>query len=422
MKILYLSPCGQLGGAEKSLLDTLASMRAAKPDWSLTLIASEDGPLVSQSRALGVATTIVPFPTGLTRIGDAGAGGTAGHQKSRLSLAVESLAASPGVLAYVRKLSRAISDFAPDVVHANGFKMHLLGLWAKPRHVPIIWHIHEYVSARPLMVHLLRRYSRGCDLAVANSRSVAADAKAVCGNRFTVKTIYNGVDLNAFAPSGFSLDLDARSGLSPAPPQTIRVGMLATMARWKGHETFLRAMARIPESLPVRGYVVGGPLYQTSGSQHSLAELMRLASRLGISQQIGFTGFIDQPAAAMRALEVVVHASTRPEPFGLVIAEGMACGRAVIVSDGGGAAELVTVGENALSHPPGDDEMLANCITRLATNAKLRLRLGQAARSTAEDRFNRARLATELIPIYHAVAPTRKSIVESPGALLTSDL
>jgi glycosyltransferase involved in cell wall biosynthesis len=365
---------------------------------------------------------VVPFPTGLARIGDAGAGGTAGYQKSRLSLAVELLAATPAVLAYVRKLRRAIRDFAPDVVHANGFKMHLLGLWAKPRHVPIIWHIHDYVSARPLMVHLLRRYSRDCDLAVANSRSVAGDVKEVCGGQLRVETIYNGVDLRGFSPDGSALDLDALSGLPPASGSTVRVGMLATTARWKGHETFLRAMARIPASLPVRGYIVGGALYQTSGSQHSLAELVRLAGRLGISERIGFTGFIYQPAAAMRALDIVVHASTQPEPFGLVIAEAMACGRAVIVSAAGGAAELIVAEANALSHPPGDDENLAHCITRLATDAKLRARLGQAGRSTAEDRFNRARLATEFVPIYHAVIPAPEGMVDGSGALLTSDL
>ena len=55
----------------------------------------------------------------------------------------------------------------------------------------------------------------------------------------------------------------------------------------------------------------------------------------------------------MRALDVVVHASTQPEPFGLVIAEAMACGRAVVVSSGGGAAEIVTPGEDALVHEVG---------------------------------------------------------------------
>jgi glycosyltransferase involved in cell wall biosynthesis len=412
MKILYLSPCAQLGGAEKSLLDVLASMRAAKPDWLLGLVVSEDGPLVSRSFALGVPTTIVSLPSVLSRVGDAAVGGPAGRQQSRFSLLATLFLAAPAVFAYVRRLRKVIRELAPDVIHSNGLKMHVLGLWAKPARVPIIWHIHDYVSARPLMSRLLRRYSARCASAVANSRSVAADVRGVCGNRLTVNTIYNGVDLEDFSPIGRTLDLDALSGFGPATPETIRVGMLATLARWKGHETFLRAMALIPADVPVRGYVAGGAIYQTNGSQHSLVDLKQLAEKLGVSERIGFTGFVDDPAAAMRALDIVVHASTEPEPFGLVIVEGMACGRAVIVSERGGVKELVTVGTDTLGHPPGDAETLAGCITRLATDADLRRRLGDAGRRTAEQRFDRGRLATELISLYQSVRRRRRTGIE----------
>jgi glycosyltransferase involved in cell wall biosynthesis len=403
MKVVYLSPCGQLGGAEKSLLDILASVRAAKPDWELRLIVAEDGPLVTQSEALGVSSTVVRFPPALARIGDAGAGGPAGRRRSRLSLLRDMICAAPAIVAYVRKLRRVICEAPPDLIHTNGFKMHVLGVWARSSRVPIIWHIHDYVRARPLMAHLLRHHAARCALAVANSQSVAADAKAACGKHLRIKTIYNGIDLESFSPTGPKLDLDALSGLMPATRQTIKVGMLATLGSWKGHETFLRAMAMVPADLPVRGYVAGGALYQTNGSQHSLSELNQLANSLGVSHRIGFTGFIEEPAAAMRALDIVVHASTQPEPFGLVIAEGMACGRAVIVSEAGGAAELITAGADALGHPPGDVNLLAGCITRLATDAGLRARLGRAGRHTAEQRFARARLATELIPLYRSV-------------------
>jgi glycosyltransferase involved in cell wall biosynthesis len=428
MKILYLSPCGQLGGAEKSLLDVLGSMRAAKPDWSLRLVVSEDGPLVTRSVALGVPTAIVPFSTRLARIGDAAVGGPAGRQRSRLSLLADLFLAAPEVFAYVRKLRGVIQEFAPDVVHSNGFKMHVLGSWAKPRHVPLVWHVHDYVSSRPLMSCLLRRCSARCVLALANSRSVAADVQAVCGTRLTVNTLYNGVDLQNFSPIGATLDLDALAGFGPALRETIRVGMLATLARWKGHETFLRAMALIPEDVPVRGYVTGGALYQTNGSQHTLAELRELAAKLGVSQRVGFTGFVDEPAAVMRALDIVVHASTEPEPFGLVIVEGMACGRAVIISEGGGARELITAGSDAMGHPPGDAQTLAGCIIRLATDSHLRQRLGQAGRSTAEQRFDRARLATELIPVYENSEVRRQNSefrsqnFDSPNSQVASSL
>ena len=63
-----------------------------------------------------------------------------------------------------------------------------------------------------------------------------------------------------------------------------------------------------------------------------------------------------------RALDVVVHASTKPEPFGRVIVEAMSCGRAVVVAKDGGAAELFEDGVSALASPPGDASALAGVL------------------------------------------------------------
>jgi glycosyltransferase involved in cell wall biosynthesis len=407
MKVLFLNPSAELGGAERMLLDVFASLRAIEPEWSLHLVASDEGPLLQESKALGVFTSVIRFPESLASIGDAGAGGTAGKQTGRLALFWKLLRAVPSILAYVKKLRRVIRESDADILHTNGFKMHLLGAWATPARIPVTWHIHDYLSLRPLMARLLRRYARRCTVAIANSRSVAADITKVCGAGLKVEIVYNGIDVEQFSPTGPKLDLDALAGFAPAPPETVRVGILATTARWKGHQTFLHALSLVPSTLPVRAYVMSGALYRTNGSQYSLDELKNLAARFGLSNRVGFTGFLAEPARAMRALDIVVHASTQPEPFGLVIAEGMACGRAVIVSETGGATELFEPEINALGHPPGDAAHLAERITRLATDRELRARLGAAGRITAERRFDRARLAKELTPIYRAALRAR---------------
>lgn len=404
MNIVYLNPSAQLGGAEQCLLDLMASLQAAEPGWSLRLIASGEGPLVSRAAALGVPTRVVPFPPELARLGDAGAGGPAGRQLSRLALLGRLFRAGAAIATYNRRLRRAVAEFAPDVVHTNGLKMHLLGMWSRPDHIPVIWHIHDYLRPRPVAARLLRRYAPQCAAVVANSRSVAEDVHALCGNQVKVHAVHNGIDLRRFSPVGPTLDMDRLAGLPPAQPGALRVGILGTLARWKGHTVFLKALSLLPSSLSIRGYVVGDALYQTEGSQHTVDELRGLAAQLGISHKVGFTGFVEEPAAAMRALDIVVHASTQPEPFGLVIVEAMACGRAVIASQGGGAAEIIADGINALCHPPGDATGLADRITQLATNAKLRAELGKAGRATAERHFDRARMATDLIPIYRDVA------------------
>jgi glycosyltransferase involved in cell wall biosynthesis len=295
----------------------------------------------------------------------------------------------------------------PDVIHSNGFKMHVLAARAGTPGVPVVWHVHEYLTPRPFSRILLRHHVRRVAAVVANSRSVAADLVEALGASAPVTTIHNAVDLADFSPQGSVADLDACAGLPPAPPGTCRVGLLATFARWKGHDVFLRAVQQT--TVPFRAYVIGGPVYDTAGSQLTIEELRGRARSLGIADRVGFTGFADRPAAALRALDVVVHASTEPEPFGLVIAEGMACGRAVIVSRAGGAAEIVEDGVDALTATSGDAADLARAIDRLAGQTALRQRLGAEARRVAVRRFDPAAFAGAFIDLYarvsHPVVP-----------------
>ena len=396
MRVAYLNPCGQMGGAEMSLMDVLVSMRAAEPEWQFWLVLGEDGPLAEQATSAGAHVVVAPFPVGLARLGDSGSG--------PLGALWSCFRAAAGTIRYAWHLRRTLRELQPDIVHTNGFKMHVLGAWASPKSAPVIWHVRDYVSTRPLMKWLLRLGAGRCAAAIGNSLSVANDVQKVCGRELETLCIYNAIDLKRYSPGGERVDLDSLAGLEPAAPGTVRVGLVATLAHWKGHAVFLRALARLPKELPYRAYVIGGPIYQTENSQRTVWDLRELAAKLGIADRIGFTGYLPDTAGAMRSLDVLVHASTQPEPFGRVIAEGMACGRAVICSGSGGAAELISEGQDALAHPPGDDIALAARISQLVTDPELRGRLGRAGRITAERRFERSRLATQLIPLYNRLA------------------
>jgi glycosyltransferase involved in cell wall biosynthesis len=394
LKIVYLNPSGQIGGAERSLLDFMASLRAAEPRIALELIAGAGGAFLDQAQALGVKAHALPYPRALARLGDGGG------QSRLLGTLGRAALSAPAVALYTTRLRRALAAASPDLIHTNGFKMHVLGPWAAPRGVPVLWHVHDYISPRPLMARLMRAQAERCAVVVANSLSVADDVRAACGARLRVFTIHNAVDLRRFSPEGPALDLDRLAGLAPASHPVVRIGLVATMARWKGHEVFLRAFKMLSGDPPVRGYLIGGALYETEGSQRDLQELRGVAERLGLAGRVGFTGFVEDTAAAMRALDVVVHASTQPEPFGLVIAEAMACGRALVVSRGGGAAELVIPGEDALVHEAGSVSALAGRMGDLARDPALRAALGARAAQSARRRFARERLAEELMPIY----------------------
>lgn len=404
MRVLFVNPTGILGGAERVLLDLCASLKEADAEIQLGLITTDEGPLLERARALGVEAEAVPMPARLSALGDSGLK----HSPARA--AVNLLSRSGGAAlqlgAYTARLGRAIEHFRPTLVHSHGNKAHVLCALVGRGGAPLVWHLHDLIGERPMIRRALKLLSFRASAAIAISEAVARDSREVVG-RLPVHVVLNAVDTAHFTPGpGDGARLDELAGLAPAPAGTVRVGLVATYARWKGQAVFLEAAQRVLDTkpaAPVRFYVVGGPVYRTLDSQFSREELQGQAERLGIAGQVAFVPFLAEPREAYRALDIVVHASTRPEPFGLTIAEALACGRPVIVSAGGGAAELFTEGRDAVGFTPGDVEGLARRILQLAGASELRERLASAARETAVARFSRPRMGRQVLDVYRGV-------------------
>ena len=382
---MLLSASGQIGGAERVLLDCVR----AGDGWTnaeMSVVALGDGPLVTNAAALGVRTRVVEPPGALSRVGDAFGGAAS---------VIPRLAGAAGSLpTFFRRVSQTVATLEPDVIHSHGVKTHVLGALLA-RRAPVVWHLHDYVSSRPVSSRLLQVLARRCSLVIAVSESVAIDARACLPAGLPVVVVHNAVDHERFCPDGPALALDTLAGLPPAPAGTVRVGLPATFARWKGHDRFLEAIARLAHP-KVRAYVIGEPLYRTHNSQWSLPELEAMVRTLGLEGRVGFTGFVPDMPAAYRALDIVVHASTRPEPFGLVIAEAMACGRAVVATPAGGAAELFEPGVHAISAEPASPDSLLRGIAQLVDDAPARQALGERASAHARQQFSQSRFAADL--------------------------
>src|SRR6185295_8654734 len=294
---------------------------------------------------------------------------------------------------FSRALCGRLVGVRPDVVHSNGLKVHLLLAPLRGR-AKVVWHLHDFVGERPLMRHALRGVSRSAAAALCISRAVEEDARRwLPGVRCEV--VPNGVDVERFSPGGAVAELDRLAGLPEAPAGTARVGMVATYARWKGQDVFLQAASQVN----ARCYVVGGPVYRSSGSQFSPEELRGLAKG-----RVGFVPFQERVEEVYRALDVVVHASTRPEPFGLTIAEAMACGRPLIASRAGGAAELFEDGVEAVGLPEVSAGAMAQAISGLLADPPRREALGKAARAGAVARHSSERFAAGVLGLYRSVA------------------
>jgi glycosyltransferase involved in cell wall biosynthesis len=394
VRLTVLSPVGVIGGAERVLLAAVRQLRKLRPGWEISAVLAGDGPLAPALAALGAAVVVVPLPPILAATGDTRLRGSGVVNLFRGSW--QAAAGVPGGWEFVRRARAAVRRMRPGVVHSNGLKTHLLAAAIRPRSAAVVWHIHDFYSHRPLAGKLLRRLR--ADIAVAISDSVRRDTERVLPG-LPVRLVRNAVDTGHFAPAGRDpAELDHLAGLPPA--SVVRVGLVATYANWKGHLVFLDALARVPE---VRGFIIGGPIYATAGSQVTRAEMEARVERLGLRGRVGYVPFQPDPADVYRMLDVVVHASTRPEPFGLTIAEAMACGRAVVAARAGGAAELFEPGVDGLAHEPGDAAGLADTIRRLSSDPLFREKLGANARAGALERFREDRFGREMVAVYESV-------------------
>jgi glycosyltransferase involved in cell wall biosynthesis len=381
----------------------VTALERQHPEWQFQVLLPGNGPLrerVSQTRAI---CTVVPMPAAVSRLGEWAAVQEGWSARSQVALGIRLCGTAAALPGYESQLTRAISDFRPDLVHTNGLKAHVLGGRLRWPNAALVWHLHEYISRRKLTRWLLRRYVSRCSAIVANSASVAADVTASIAPPCAVHVVPNAVDLDVFSPGGASVDLDRLAGLSSVPRNVIRVGLVAAYGRWKGHEVFLDALRQLASRLPIRGYIIGGPIYDTSNSQLTRADLETMIHSRGLDGCVGLTGFVEA-APAMRALDVVVHASTQPEPFGLVIAEAMACGKAVVTTGYGGAAELIANGHDALVAAAGQSAAVADAIEKLAYDPTLRAAIGERARETAGVRFAPAAVASQLAHVFEAAA------------------
>ncbi len=403
LRVLFVNPVAGLGGSERSLLDLLASLRATAPEVEPRLLLLAEGELAERARALGVPVEIARVPPALAVLGESKA--SLRDFGAELPTLLRSI---PAALGYVAKLRRIAIEHCPNIVHTNGMKAHLLMAVAVPE-LPRVIHLRDFASERPVSRHALPLLARG-SLILTNSRAVEDDARRVAP-RARIRTIYNGIDLDDFRPGPRELEHLARLAGLPVPPATATiVGMVATRGWWKGHRTFLRAAALVRAAEPAREfrfYVVGGAIYGARGSEISQSELERLITELGLADAVGLVPFQHDAAAVYRGLDIVVHPSERPEPFGRTIVEAMAMGRAVVVSRAGGAAELFVEGQSALGHRPGDAGDLARAVLELARDETLRARLGTAARAEAGARFDRRRLGGEVFATYGELLGSR---------------
>ncbi len=142
----------------------------------------------------------------------------------------------------------------------------------------------------------------------------------------------------------------------------------------------LNALAALPD---VHALIVGTALFEDEAYPLLLE---RRAAALGLAERVHFLGYRDDVPALMREVDVVVHASTAPEPFGRVVVEAMLASTPVVATCVGGVPEIIEHGVTGLLVSPGDPSALEEAVRALMAD---RLWAGQVGRRGEEAALRR---------------------------------
>jgi glycosyltransferase involved in cell wall biosynthesis len=200
------------------------------------------------------------------------------------------------------------------------------------------------------------------------------------------RVITNGIDVGRFSPAGAPEREAARAALDLSPDDYV-VGLVAAFRPEKNHGGLLEAVAALrARGVPAKALLVGdGPRRQAVAA---------LAETLGVSDHVLMVGRHADVRPFVTAMDVGVLSSTAVETFSLAALELMASGLPMVMTDIGGASEMVEDGRNGFLVPPGDVAALADRLERLADPAR-RTAFGRAARDNVVAAFTFERMVDD---------------------------
>lgn len=362
MRLIAVSYSGVLGGAERLLLD-VASGLPEPPE-----LAVPEGPLAEAARAQGLGVFELRERSLVLRASPR-----------------DRLAAPARVAGHAAELRALVGTARPDALIAWGMRtgVAMSAALAGESRVPVLFQ-HNDLLPGPLVARATRAAARRAALVVALSDCVARDLdpKGTLGARLRV--VRPGVDLERFR---------ARDGANAPDGTRIRGGLerectalvLGAIEPWKRPDLALEATALAARELPgLRVRMVGEPIGPEG--HELLARLRRRADQPDLRGRVELVGRVAEPDRQLAGADCLLHCADA-EPYGLVVAEAMACGLPVVVPHSCGPAEILEHGCGR-SYQPGSAAAAADALVHVLSDPAEAARMGAAARAAAERRLD----------------------------------
>ena len=382
MRILFANHTGAVSGAENAMLRLLDHLPA---EHERAVACPSDGPLQPILAQRGIAQY--------------------GIDGTDVSLSIRPVQTTRGLLRLVRSgfaLRRAARSFGADVIHANSVRAGLIAIVARRLGgPPVVVQCHDHLPQNRVGRLTRVAIARGADGVVAVSDRTAEDFNDGLA-RPKAERVYISVDHERFSPAAQGSSA-IRSELS-LPDDAWLLAEVAQITPWKGQDTAIRALERVRERHDAHLLIVGdvafsSQRYDNVGFRRSLGELAR---DLGVADAVHFLGRRDDVPGLIGSIDLLLLPSW-DEPFGLVVAEAMAIGTPVLVTDRGGVREYVADGVNGRLLPPHDADAWAAAVDELLGDRETLARMSRESINTAAQ-FNDERYSREMLAAYERVA------------------
>jgi glycosyltransferase involved in cell wall biosynthesis len=406
-RVLFFDHTAAMGGGEIALLNLIRNLDSKKLE-AVVLLGAE-GPLADRFRAEEeIETYVLPLDERVATI-----------KKDTLNIAaVLQISNVLRTLKYVFRVLKFIKVHKITLIHANSLKADIIGgIAGRLACRPVVWHVRDRIENDYLPKATVRIFRILCrwipDYIIANS---AATLKTLQLDGSTgAASIPSGVDLSSHVGvvhDGTSV-IESISQF-PRTSNQFRIGLIGRISPWKGQHVFLEAAAKVREQFPQALFVViGAPLFGENAYEQ---QIRQLSTKLRLDDAVVFTGFCTNVKEAIAGLDLVVHASTVGEPFGQVIIEGMAAGKPVIATNGGGVPEIVENGKTGILVPMGDVEAMAHAVCRILSDPVLANELGARAKERIEKDFTIQQTARKVEDVYQQIL--QRSVQQSRSILL----
>jgi glycosyltransferase involved in cell wall biosynthesis len=373
-RVLLLIKGLGLGGAERLLVDVMATRDRERFDYEVAYVLSSEAALVPAMKATGVPVHCL--------------GGSASAD-----------------LRWTRALRRLLARGHYDVLHAHlpytAALGRLVALTLPGRHRPVLVYTeHSLWNKAAVVTKALNRATVGIDQALIVVSTAARDALPLA-LRTRARVVVHGVDRARFAEL-----LEERQALRGAvrhelavPDDELIALTVANLRSEKGYDVLLAAARLVvADGAPVRFVSVGrGPLE---------GELTAAADAAGLAGHLLFLGTRTDTARLMAGADIFVLPSHQ-EGLPVALMEAMSAGLPVVATVVGGVPDVVTDGVEGLLVPPGRADRLAEAVSQVARDPALRARLAEASLARSEV-FDVRRAARVIESVYTELLDARR--------------